>query len=179
MTAVLEIDVLTGIILPLWRWFRCAPVAMFLLAQWMVLTSATFITFQLLPTWPARRPESVFELFVSMAAMPMLTVILITELTIALHCPVVLESRAGKGGQSFVRGLAAGIIGVASLLLLLPLLDEVLPQWTIASGACSLAAAAMLVTTRRVRIGECVRCGYDLSATPVLAPCSECGLARI
>jgi hypothetical protein len=32
---------------------------------------------------------------------------------------------------------------------------------------------------RRVRSGGCLRCGYDLSATPAPTPCPECGAQRL
>lgn len=126
------------------------------------------------------RPEpSASESFLGMAVLPMLGVMLASLVVAALWRPVMMNRRARMGVACMVRGLVAGGLGFVLLTLLLPMVEDARWHRPMAVGAYAIGAAAMLVTTRRQRAGQCVRCGYDLSGTPVLEPCSECGLARI
>lgn len=121
--------------------------------------------------WPER--------LLGMAALPMLGVVLASLLVVAWRRPVMVDQRAGMGMACVVRGLVAGGLGFVVLTLLLPMVEDARWHRPMAVGAYAFAAVVMLVITRRARAGHCVRCGYDLSGTPVLVPCSECGLARI
>lgn len=53
-----------------------------------------------------------------------------------------------------------------------------IPIWSCAALAALVAAVGWrldAIARRRVRIGACPRCAYDLRASPVGSPCPECG----
>lgn len=53
---------------------------------------------------------------------------------------------------------------------------RLIPLWAIAL-VCGLPAAWLWAKRRRLLPTDCQKCGYDLSATPAISKCPECGAA--
>lgn len=87
------------------------------------------------------------------------------------------ESRIDKARTpiGFVRRSEFGRFGVATGILWPGLLANTAFYAAIWFGL--LLTPGLIRRARRRRRGQCVACGYDLTATPAQAPCPECGHA--
>ena len=83
------------------------------------------------------------------------------------------DPRVKRPRTLVLAGVVSGLLGVVLATAMITLVDKL-------SDAVALGAAAVLATTlvllvlSRKRAGECVHCGYDLSAAQD-ARCTECG----
>ena len=92
--------------------------------------------------------------------------------------PMAVFASASRPKRSLaIRGAITGAIWVAGLLLLLPAINDMVPDSAaLAVSAPIVTALVLLVSTRRVRPGRCVGCGHDLRGTRHLGYCTECGI---
>lgn len=79
----------------------------------------------------------------------------------------------------FVRGLVAGLAGAAGAVAFRAWFDGTSYDSMITAGAAAMGTAMVLCTSRRIRPGGCVSCGYDLRGLTEAAGgrCPECGVA--
>jgi hypothetical protein len=86
----------------------------------------------------------------------------------------VFDARVRRSWTRILAGFGAGLLSVVLVTPMIVWLDDKAPDGMLLAAASALGTACVLFLLRRKRRGECVHCGYDLSAAPE-PRCSECG----
>jgi hypothetical protein len=86
----------------------------------------------------------------------------------------VFDPRVHRAWTLLFAGVGAGILSVLFATPMIVWLDEKAPDGVLLAGASVAATACVLLMLGRKRRGECVQCGYDLTAT-IEPRCPECG----
>jgi hypothetical protein len=84
------------------------------------------------------------------------------------------DARVRRGWTLVFAGLVAGLFSALLATPTIVLLEDKAPDGALLAAASGVGSLCVLLGLGRKRRGECVHCGYDLSATPD-PRCPECG----
>lgn len=124
--------------------------------------------------WEPARPEMVWAF---VFALPVAVTYTVAQAVNLWRARWSFDRRSRRRLLAFLSGLPAGVIGAAGMSLVLATTESI--PAAVALVACpAIGALVCTLPMRRLRVGWCVGCGYDLRAATVKTGvvCPECGM---